>query len=176
LRSAGFPDGFFDVVTMWHVLEHLPDPAAALAEARRVLQADGLLVIEVPNLGSLTFRLCRERWWPLDVPRHLLHFTPQTLGRLLDAGGFEVVRRQDFHAADAALSFISFVNRLGLIGRLQGDHYFVSDYRRAAPAAKVSFLLLAPLLGLLSVPYSALATLFGRHGETVTVTAVKVGP
>ena len=176
LRGAGFPEGFFDVVTMWHVLEHLPDPAAELAEARRVLRADGLLILEVPNLGCLTFRLCRGWWWPLDVPRHLLHFTPETLGRLLDAGGFEVLRRQDFHAADAALSFMSFVNRLGLIGRLQGDHYFVTDYRRASAAKQASFLLLAPLIGLFSVPYSALATLLSRNGETVTITAGKVGP
>jgi SAM-dependent methyltransferase len=176
LRSAGFPDRFFDVVTIWHVLEHLPEPAAELAEARRILRDDGLLVLEVPNSGCLTFQLCQERWWPLDIPRHLQHFTPATLARLLDRSGFTSLRRQNFHYADVALATISFINRLGLIGRLEGDHYFVTDYRRATLAAKARFLLLGPVIGLLSLPYSVIITLLTRNSETVTVTASKTAP
>jgi SAM-dependent methyltransferase len=173
LASAGFPSGAFDVVTLWHVLEHLPEPAAALAEVRRVLRPDGLLVVEVPDSASLTFRLCREHWFPLDVPRHLQHFTPATLGALLERVGFAPVRRQSFHAADCLLSFISFMSRLGVLGRLGGTHYFVTEFRRARPAAKAGFLALGLPVGLLSLPYSVLNTLVAGSNETLTVTARK---
>lgn len=83
LLSAAFPDGFFDVVTLWHVFEHLPEPRNELAEIQRILSSDGLLVIEVPNNGSLGFRLTKKKWYHFDVPRHLQHFTPETLRQIL---------------------------------------------------------------------------------------------
>lgn len=173
LASAALPSGAFDVVTLWHVLEHLPEPGLELGEARRLLRDDGLLVIEVPNSASPTVRLCRERWFPLDVPRHLQHFTPATLDRLLRQSGFTTVHRQDFHHLDFVLSFISFMNRSGVLGRFSGDHYFVSDFRRAGLPAKLRFLALGLLAGGVSLPYSLLATALSGHGETVTVTARK---
>ncbi|HTZ87490.1 MAG TPA: methyltransferase domain-containing protein [Solirubrobacteraceae bacterium] len=59
------------VISMWHVLEHLRDPAAMLATAADRLEAGGVLAIGVPNPGSLQFRLLRARWAHLDAPRHL---------------------------------------------------------------------------------------------------------
>jgi hypothetical protein len=56
---------------MWHVLEHLPDPAEMLLAVAERLQPGGVLAIGVPNPGSLQFRLLRTRWAHLDAPRHL---------------------------------------------------------------------------------------------------------
>jgi SAM-dependent methyltransferase len=81
----------FDLVTMWHFLEHDYDPPRTLEAARRALKPDGRLVIEVPRLDSVTFRLYRERWPGLQAPQHTACYTRATLLRLVRAAGFEVV-------------------------------------------------------------------------------------
>ena len=83
------PGSHFDVVTMWHVLEHVNDPRAVLTEVRRVLKPQGKLMIEVPNYQSVWSTLLRGSWFPLEYPYHQHHFTPNTLRRLLDAAGFQ---------------------------------------------------------------------------------------
>lgn len=173
LSSAGYPAGFFDVVTLWHVLEHLPEPARDLTVVHRLLKDDGLLVIEVPDSASPTFHLCGRSWFPLDVPRHLQHFTPTTLDAMLDRAGLRVQRRQRFHPFDFILAAVSFVDRLGLLGERQGAHYFVDDFRRASLMNKGLFLLAGFPLLLAAVPYSLIATGLGGHGETVRLVAQK---
>ncbi|MBI1761014.1 MAG: class I SAM-dependent methyltransferase [Acidobacteria bacterium] len=170
LKGANFTDGHFDVVTIWHVMEHLADPLAEVTEVRRVLRDDGLLVIEVPNIGSPTFKLCRERWWLLDIPRHLQHYTPDTLQKLLQRAGFTPVYRQNFHLVDFALVFITLMEWSQVLGPRQGDHYFVTDFRQAPLHRKLLFLLLGSVVGLLSFPISALSTLLTSQSETVTMT------
>jgi len=81
----------FDLVTMWHFLEHDYDPPRTLEAARRALQPGGRLVIEVPRLDSLTFQLYQERWPGLQAPQHTACYTRATLVRLVRAAGLEVV-------------------------------------------------------------------------------------
>jgi SAM-dependent methyltransferase len=83
----------FDVVTLWQVLEHLENPALALKKVRSLVRKGGIVVIAVPNFASVQATLFRRRWYHLDIPRHLFHFTPQALSRLLEQEGFRVVRR-----------------------------------------------------------------------------------
>jgi 2-polyprenyl-3-methyl-5-hydroxy-6-metoxy-1,4-benzoquinol methylase len=91
--------GPFDIVTHWHVLEHLEAPRAMLEAARRRLAPGGLLVVAVPNLDNLpmqaAYRLARGRPLPLyeEGARepHLSHFNPKTLRRLLERHQFETI-------------------------------------------------------------------------------------
>lgn len=96
-RDMAFPDGFFDVITMWQSLEHFETPTAALREAHRVLAADGTLILSVPNIASLEYLLFGTRWFHLDLPRHLYHFSPRTITRLLEKSGFTVLKT-DYHS------------------------------------------------------------------------------
>jgi hypothetical protein len=75
---------------MWHSLEHVPEPRAVLDEARKLLTWNGKLVVAVPNLDSLAFRVFGANWCGLDLPRHLTHFTPWTLQLMLERSGFRV--------------------------------------------------------------------------------------
>ncbi len=110
LPEAGFGPGRFHAVTLYNVLEHLPDPRAVLAEARRLLVPGGRLVVQVPNGRSLQARLFGRRWAAVDVPRDLWYWTPALLGRLLEAEGFRVTRvlhrTSLLHPPTAAVSLV----------------------------------------------------------------------
>lgn len=91
LASARFAPGMFDVVTMWDVLEHTPDPMAELKETNRVLKDRGVLVINYPNIGSLLARVAGSRWWFL-LSVHLYYFTHDSLRQYLEKTGFQVLK------------------------------------------------------------------------------------
>lgn len=80
----------FDVITMRQSLEHVHQPLETLREARRLLAPGGKLLVSVPNISSLPFRWFGHAWVGLDLPRHLTHFSPRTLQRMLLRAGFEV--------------------------------------------------------------------------------------
>ncbi len=96
--EAGLAPASFDVVTSWHVIEHVADPRRVLDEIRRVLRPDGWLVLATPNLDDRIFRaayrLARGHSPPLyevgEREIHLFHFSDQTLRALVKAAGFEV--------------------------------------------------------------------------------------
>ncbi len=97
LEQADYPEGFFDVVTLSDVFEHLWQPRAMLAAIRRVLRPDGLLYIKVPNgaFNILKWRLARlaraERSFDLfDAIEHVVHYTEGTLRTMLEGAGFRV--------------------------------------------------------------------------------------
>ena len=81
---------FFDVITMWHSLEHLYEPIPTLKEVKRVLKDDGLLVIAIPNIDSFAAKVFKENWYQLEVPIHLIAFSPDSITRMLDSAGFNV--------------------------------------------------------------------------------------
>lgn len=92
LYSARYPDRTFDVVLMSHSLEHLYRPKTVLAEVKRILADHGRLVVAVPNAQSWEAALCGPWWGPWDPPRHLYHFTKESLTRMLALAGFSVVQ------------------------------------------------------------------------------------
>jgi 2-polyprenyl-3-methyl-5-hydroxy-6-metoxy-1,4-benzoquinol methylase len=89
-HAAVLPESL-DAITMWASLEHVHQPRETIGAAFRALRSCGLLVASVPNLASWPFQVFRQAWWGLELPRHLSHFTPQTLTQLLAGEGFRVL-------------------------------------------------------------------------------------
>jgi methionine biosynthesis protein MetW len=87
LDDAPWPEGSFDAVIFNHSLEHIDDPAGAVARAAALLRPGGLLVIAVPNFGSWHRRAFGSAWFQLDLPRHLQHFDRESLARLVQSAG-----------------------------------------------------------------------------------------
>lgn len=85
------PDGSFDVITLWHVLEHFQDPFSYAASIARILKPDGICIIALPNSSSTDAIHFREYWAAYDVPRHLWHFSPPTFGIFAEKCGFKLL-------------------------------------------------------------------------------------
>jgi 2-polyprenyl-3-methyl-5-hydroxy-6-metoxy-1,4-benzoquinol methylase len=91
-ECARIPDGTLDLVTMFHVIEHVGDPGAVAASIYRWLAPGGVFALETPNLDSLDARLFKRTYWGgYHIPRHWHLFTPESVARMLRARGFEVV-------------------------------------------------------------------------------------
>ena len=88
--AASFAPASFDLITLWHVAEHLPAPRRDLHIMRSLLRPGGRLLVEVPNFDDPLRRLFGRFWAYLDVPRHLFHFTPRTLRKVLEDADFTV--------------------------------------------------------------------------------------
>ena len=148
LTSGLFPPASFDAITIWHVLEHVPDPLALLRACRDLLAPGGLLVVEVPNTDSWQNQLFGALAFNVDPPRHLYQFGPDSLGRLLARAGFSVRRREtsslEMGVIGAAQSVMN--------GLIKPRDLFYDLLRSrwkcpGRPAAKwMSLLLAAPLL------------------------------
>jgi SAM-dependent methyltransferase len=113
--NSNFPADFFDCVTLFHVLEHLKDPLRNLAEIKRVLKKDGLLLIALPNFGGGQSVFSGKAWFHLDVPRHYSHFTQKTLKSFLDKSGFQIKKVNHFSPEYDPFGFLqSLYNFIGI--------------------------------------------------------------
>jgi SAM-dependent methyltransferase len=92
LISCAFQSDYFDVVTMWHVFEHVRHPNRQLREIHSILKDHGLLIIAVPNIEGMGFKLGGKHWFHLDCPRHLYHYNPHTIRLILNNNGLNVVK------------------------------------------------------------------------------------
>jgi 2-polyprenyl-3-methyl-5-hydroxy-6-metoxy-1,4-benzoquinol methylase len=111
LLEASLPAAAYDLVTMWDVIEHVPDPAACVRRAAELLRPGGLLALATPDLGSLPARLTGARWIGYKLSReHLYYFERRTLRRLLGTAGLEVV---DTRHVGKYVSVRLFLDRLG---------------------------------------------------------------
>jgi SAM-dependent methyltransferase len=177
--DAEFPECSFDVVTFWHVFEHLPSPGRALEKASRVLKPGGVLVIAVPDIAGLQARLFKADWFHLDVPRHLVHFSLDTLSALLHRQGFAVIainrysfEYDTFGALQSALNTVCRTKNLlfDLLMRRKtlGAIVTRSDPRELADLALTTFL--TPPLFALSLPFCMIAS-WACRGGTIEVYA-----
>ncbi|RME45677.1 MAG: class I SAM-dependent methyltransferase [Deltaproteobacteria bacterium] len=181
LPDLSLPPASFDAITMWHVLEHIPEFQRVVECCRDLLRPGGRLVIAVPNFAGVEARCFREKWALFDLPRHVVFFTPQTLRRLVGACGLVPIREAHF-----SLEFnvpIAIQNVLNLLCTEKMFLYNVAkrNYTRADvrhPEAYRRNLLLslagAFLLGPPALLVSVAASLIGR-GTTYTLCAESAG-
>lgn len=101
IASQDFGSRRFDLITMWHFLEHDYDPLDTLARARGMLAPGGRMIIEVPRLDSVSFTLFRDRWPGLQAPQHTVLFDAQSLSRMIERAGLSVVKHLPYGAFPA---------------------------------------------------------------------------
>lgn len=80
----------FDIITLWHVLEHISNIHELRGELKRLLKKDGRLIVAVPSCNSLDANIYGKNWAAYDVPRHLYHFTPENIKHLFEEAGMQI--------------------------------------------------------------------------------------
>lgn len=91
LEDRGYPENYFDAITMGHVIEHVTDPLSVLSHCFRILKPGGILSLATPNVESWGHRRFGFSWFALEPPRHLYLFTTASLTRLVREAGFRHV-------------------------------------------------------------------------------------
>jgi len=176
LESAAKKIGRFDIITMWHVLEHLNRPVEVLRSLSELLVPGGTVVVSVPNFQSWQSRVFRGGWFHLDPPRHVVHFEGDTLTSCLRDAGLETTRRWEFLPEYGSSGWVqSTLNRLlphtNYLYEMVKDRGAVKGLGVSSHALHLTASLLAsaPTL-VLSVPMEALASAVPR-GAALTFAA-----
>jgi SAM-dependent methyltransferase len=155
-------------ITMFHVLEHLEEPAEYLKAAHQLLRPRGRLIVQTPNAACWQFLLLGENWSGIDVPRHLVNYRARDLELLLDCCGFEVLRRKHFSLRDnpagLATSLAPWLDPMAR--RLRGV--------KETPFLRLAKNLLYLALVVAAVPFTVLEAAC-RAGSTVMLEARKKG-
>jgi len=107
VEEAEFPPHSFDLITMFQVLEHLRNPGEILRKISKWLSKNGFLLLQVPNIDSFQFNIFKKCWTGIDIPRHLVNFTPQGIKLLLNESGFRVDKFMFFSLRDSAAAIVS---------------------------------------------------------------------
>ena len=161
LDSADFAEETFNAICAWMVIEHVPHPRSSLSEVARVLRPDGWFTFSVPNAACWERLFFRGCWYVWEPPRHLQHFTPASIRRLLTDAGFD--RIQIIHQRNL-------LNVIGSLGLL---------VHRVAPGSRLARRLLdypdnpTMWLQLLMAPLSILLAAL-KQGGRLTIVARKV--
>lgn len=103
LKADSFEAGQFDLVTLWDVFEHLPNPVETLEICRTILKPGGVLLLSLPNPQSWDRHFFKEAWSGWDVPRHYYVYKPLSLTQLLDNHGFRFQRIKSFTGRHGAM-------------------------------------------------------------------------
>jgi 2-polyprenyl-3-methyl-5-hydroxy-6-metoxy-1,4-benzoquinol methylase len=119
IAARGWPEHSFDLVTIWDVIEHVPEPQALLASIKKLIKPGGKLLLETQNVASRVANRLGKRWHHYKHDEHLYHFNPSTIRRLLNDCGFEVLTCGSAYAGKY-VSFGFLAERAGRLGTIPG--------------------------------------------------------
>jgi len=132
-RLQDVPSHSKDVITMWHVLEHVPDVQNQISELKRILKPDGVVIIAVPNYKSYDAQYYGKYWAAYDVPRHLWHFSKMAIKKLFAEQDIELIEVLPMKFDSFYVSLLSEKYKTGKMNFFGG---FVRGLRSNIKAAK----------------------------------------
>ncbi|MEX2488255.1 MAG: class I SAM-dependent methyltransferase [Pseudomonadales bacterium] len=162
----------FDIVILWHVLEHIPGSETLLEEITSHMSDNGLLVIAVPNFDSWQRRLFGAFWFHLDLPRHVIHFEPVRLTSCLENFKLRIENISYFEPVQAVYGFLQSVFNTLMPSRLN-ECYTLLKHGDPNPHKKWLLAFWMPL-GALLLPFACIESLLAaifHKGATFVVAA-----
>jgi 2-polyprenyl-3-methyl-5-hydroxy-6-metoxy-1,4-benzoquinol methylase len=170
LEQAQFAAQSFDIVTLFHVMEHVTNPRNVLHEVSRILKNDGVVVLQVPNIDSWQFKAFGANWYGLDIPRHVIDYSQSGILKLLNDCGFVATRVKHFNIRDnaPALASSAFPSLDPLSRAVRQRRRGVKE---SAPAAWFRHLAYLAFV-ICSYPFAILESACGR-GATIMIEARK---
>lgn len=148
LEDAKFKNESFDAVTLFDVIEHLPNPKATIKEARRILKPNGLIVITTPNIGSAAAKILGRNWEEVKrVREHIYFFSKPTLKRLLELNNFKVLRTESagrYFSVESAIKrgkiynkkIFGFIEKLSKVLNLNNKRIYVDPHYKITMYAR----------------------------------------
>jgi SAM-dependent methyltransferase len=165
----------FAAIVFWHSLEHLPDSGPVMAAAAERLRPGGVVFVAVPDLGSPQARFFGDRWIHLDLPRHLVHLTTDSLIGVMEADGLKVTATSRTRGGQNLIGWLD-----GFVAMLPGGLNLYQALRRKTarrihldPVRRV----LSILAGIVLFPVAlvcAAAEIAGRRSGTIYVEGRRV--
>lgn len=131
-------DHTYDAITMWHVLEHVPDVEKQIAELKRILKPDGILIVAVPNYRSYDAQYYGSYWAAYDVPRHLWHFSKTAIKKLFNAEAMEVIKILPMVFDSFYVSLLSEKYKTGKMNFLKGFWVGLKSNAKASSTSEYS--------------------------------------
>lgn len=131
----------FDVITMWHVLEHIPNLFECLFQLKSMLKEDGKLIIAVPNFKSYDANYYKEFWAVYDVPRHLWHFSQKSIKNLFSSVKMNVVKTHPMKYDSFYVSLLSEKHKTGRTNYLKAFWVGFKSNRAASKTSEYSSLI-----------------------------------
>lgn len=139
------PDQTKDVITMWHVLEHIERLNITMNNLHRILKDSGILFIALPNKASVDAKYYKQDWAAYDVPRHLWHFSPNDFEELANKHKFNVVKRKAMYFDPFYIAMLSEKNKgtsfASLIGLIKGSYFFIRSLFNTKKCSSIIYIL-----------------------------------
>ena len=173
LSDEKFSGRQYDIIVIWHALEHLDDLQGFFTQLRDHTESNGSLLLAVPNFSSFQLKIFRESWFHLDLPRHLVHFEADWLIAKLNESGFHVESVSHFDLVQNVYGFIQ--SSLNLIfPSSPNDYYRLLKFSNIQTGKYGPRFVMYTLISLLIAPFalteSLLAAIF-RKGATIQIHA-----
>lgn len=130
-KLFAFAEESFDAITMWHVLEHVHKLHPYIAQIHKILKKDGVFFVAVPNYRSLDAEIYQDKWAAYDVPRHLYHFSPESMKTLLQKYGFQIIQHQAMPFDSFYVSLLSEKCKTGKTNLISGFWNGFKSYLQA---------------------------------------------
>ena len=156
----------FDIISLFHVLEHIADPKNLVKKlVRDNLKNDGLVIIEVPNIKSIQYKFAGKSWLHLDIPRHINHFSEISIVKLLNETKLEVVKIDYFSSTHGLQGMTSLIlNIFGYKGNIISDLKFKRN---------IKLLILILITLPFAIIFEIVASLF-KKGAVIRILAEKM--
>lgn len=159
----------FDVISILHVLEHIENPEKYIEKIHDLLNAKGLLFVEVPNFNSWAEKLTQKHWLALDLKHHLFFFTPSSLVSLLEKHNFKIKKIRTF-----SLEYSTFTSAQSFVNLMtNSDSYFFEWLQNRDADPKIIWHAFLFAILLLPCFLINLCLFFSKSGEVITIIAQK---
>jgi 2-polyprenyl-3-methyl-5-hydroxy-6-metoxy-1,4-benzoquinol methylase len=175
VTEGEYKAGFFDAVSIWHVLEHLHNPFVMLEEIARITHKGGIIAVAVPNFSSLQSNWFKSDWFHLDLPRHLYHFGVGDLCLALEQKGYSVDSVSTNSLEQNIFGFVqSFMNKFKFLGKPNEFYQLIKRRSELKQTLKLIFWLIIAVFILPLAMLEFVISCILKRGACAIVFAPKV--
>jgi 2-polyprenyl-3-methyl-5-hydroxy-6-metoxy-1,4-benzoquinol methylase len=162
LQDIDFEERTFDMVILWHVLEHMDDPLSVIKKLYNLLTPEGIIIVAVPNFSSMESQAFKQFWFHLDIPWHKYHFNEKAIGYLMEKSYFRAITTNTFCLEQGPYGL--FQSLLNAMGWPKNEFYEALKGNRTR--GRVIYLVAqALLMALLLIPGIFVSFLTSRKGR-----------